>query len=481
MISPAHIVIPPQIGAGRSRIGNETRITSASTEAAAAETRRMVRWWGVLHAGRSALGLVATRTSCGLSDEASADRTQARSAHKTGVPKRDQGFESFSIQWRVGEPSVPQRGTFTPVFEEAPAHRNGGVRDSLEEPERRPKPEGPTSAPPVDFRHLSLPGNQASNRRRRETAHVGGRADCALAGIEIGPDCIEGGVFHDHDHYGSGEHRRQDRVLEPVRKMLRMGQRRLFSQTTVAVANGPESFAGKAPNFGGTPLLGATALKAVLDGLATRGVPASPLFGVPRTTPLPAAGGSAVSFIRALASETQPRRGPRLPTMMRFDSLLVTGTNAVANTPLNWNAVLTGARLTNEARSIRPDLGNPGNRAGPDILATGVRYDGWLARDLALHAIKRAQPIVPLGGSTVGWVVETGGNNWNPPPADTTGTVAGVMLETVAAICDTPELSVGLVPEPQQGDNVQALVNAATNALGLPNVPVNGCRPGSSF
>ena len=32
------------------------------------------------------------------------------------------------------------------VFESAPAHRNGGVRDSLEEPKRRPKPEGPTSA-----------------------------------------------------------------------------------------------------------------------------------------------------------------------------------------------------------------------------------------------------------------------------------------------------------------------------------------------
>ena len=178
----------------------------------------------------------------------------------------------------------------------------------------------------------------------------------------------------------------------------RMGQRRLFSQTTVTVADGPESFAGKAPNFGGAPLLGAPGLQAVLDGLATRGVAAAPLFGVPRTTPLPAAGGPVVGFIRALASETQPRQGPRLPTMMRFDLLLVTGTNAAASTPLAWNAVLTGARLTNEARSFRPDLGNPGNPAGPDILATGVRCDGWLARDLALHAIKRAQPIVPLGG-----------------------------------------------------------------------------------
>src|SRR5271155_2407951 len=28
--------------------------------------------------------------------------------------KRDRGFESRFLQWRVGEPSVPQRGTFTP-------------------------------------------------------------------------------------------------------------------------------------------------------------------------------------------------------------------------------------------------------------------------------------------------------------------------------------------------------------------------------
>jgi hypothetical protein len=51
-------------------------------------------------------------------------------------------------------------------------------------------------------------------------AHVDGRADRAFAGIEISPNRVEGGVFHDHDHHGSGEHRRQDRVLEPVREML---------------------------------------------------------------------------------------------------------------------------------------------------------------------------------------------------------------------------------------------------------------------
>ena len=55
-------------------------------------------------------------------------------------------------------------------------------------------------------------------------AHVDGRADSALAGIEIGPDRIQRSVFRDHDHHGSGEHRRQDRVLEPVRKMFGLDQ-----------------------------------------------------------------------------------------------------------------------------------------------------------------------------------------------------------------------------------------------------------------
>src|ERR1700730_18950015 len=51
-------------------------------------------------------------------------------------------------------------------------------------------------------------------------ANVDGRADRALTGIEIGSDCIEGSVFHDHDQHGGSDHRRQYRVLEPVRKML---------------------------------------------------------------------------------------------------------------------------------------------------------------------------------------------------------------------------------------------------------------------
>jgi hypothetical protein len=48
--------------------------------------------------------------------------------------------------------------------------------------------------PPVDFRHLGLPGNRASNLRRREMALVDRRADSTLTGIEIGFDRVEGGI-----------------------------------------------------------------------------------------------------------------------------------------------------------------------------------------------------------------------------------------------------------------------------------------------
>jgi hypothetical protein len=249
----------------------------------------------------------------------------------------------------------------------------------------------------------------------------------------------------------------------------RTGKRRMFSQTTITVDAGPESFVDNTASFGGASLLGASALKTALDTGASRGIAKTALFGLPRTTPLPPISDTA-AFIRAMASETQPREGPRLPTMMRFDSLLVTGTATAANTPLTWNAVMSGVRFALEARASRADLGNPGNPAGPDVLATGIRAGGRLARDLAVHAIKRAQPIVPLGGGTKGWVVETGRDTWNTPPADTAGTVAAAVLETVAAICDTPELS--LLPDPQPGDDPQTIVNQVTSALGTSTVPV---------
>src|SRR5437588_10228837 len=61
--------------------------------------------------------------------------------------------------------------------------------------------DGEFDLPSVDLRHLGLRGDKTSNGCSGEMAYVDGRADCALAGIEIGPDCIKCGVFHGHDHH----------------------------------------------------------------------------------------------------------------------------------------------------------------------------------------------------------------------------------------------------------------------------------------
>jgi hypothetical protein len=47
--------------------------------------------------------------------------------------------------------------------------------------------DGELDLPPVDFRHLGLPGDQASDRRRCEMAHVDRRADRA---VSVSPGAI---------------------------------------------------------------------------------------------------------------------------------------------------------------------------------------------------------------------------------------------------------------------------------------------------
>jgi hypothetical protein len=181
---------------------------------------------------------------------------------------------------------------------------------------------------------------------------------------------------------------------------------------------------------------------------------------------VPAAGTDIFSLVRAFANETtSPRVGPHLPAQGRFETVLALGTGATPTTPMTWNAVLTGARWTWESRSSAPELGDPGNPAGPDVHAAGVRVGGQLAWDLALHAIKRAQPVLPWAPDALGWLVQTGGDNWDEPAPDTTGTVAAAMLETIAPFCDSPELA--LVPMPQPTDTIQSVVNTLATALGV--------------
>lgn len=262
----------------------------------------------------------------------------------------------------------------------------------------------------------------------------------------------------------------------------RDGQRRIFSLTTVPVAAGSLAFPGSPETaFGGVAHLQNPLIVALLDGLGQRSIAPSSLFGI--ASPAPPAGAppaSAADLIRALASETQPRIGPRLPTQGRHETIFAVGTAPAQNQALAWRALLTGGRWTFETRSANPEQGDPGNGPGPDVHAAGVSVDGPLAYDLAVHALKRAQPILPLGPGQQGWLVSMGGDNWDPPPAPAAGvgTVAAVALETIAALCDTPELS--FLPTPQVGDTIGAIQNAITGALGLspqpPPAPGNADR-----
>ncbi|MDH5301746.1 MAG: hypothetical protein OEW58_10325 [Gammaproteobacteria bacterium] len=251
----------------------------------------------------------------------------------------------------------------------------------------------------------------------------------------------------------------------------RTGQRRIHSLVRLPVSNTTQTFAANLVPFGGSALLATPAMTGLLNSLGMMAIGPSKLFDIP--SPPPAAGpapASIVDLVRRLASEETPRRGPRLPTQARFETILAIG-QAPAGQVLAWNAVVSGARWQWESRSSRPDLANPGNPTATDIHASGVRVDGQLAFDLAFHALKRAQPILPLpavgGGVTPGWMIASAGTNWDDPAADVTGNVSAVMLETVAPFCDTPELGVSAIPIPQPGDTIQGAVNNLASALGV--------------
>jgi hypothetical protein len=242
----------------------------------------------------------------------------------------------------------------------------------------------------------------------------------------------------------------------------RIGRRKIWGAVAVSVAAGP--MAAPADPFGGGNVVGA--LPPTFESVAP-----VPLFGVPTTKAPPGSAPSGlVALLRALASETSPRQGPRLPTMARAETIVVTGTTAGTPTPagtLMWEAVLSGGRWTRETRSAEQASANPGNPAGPDVLAAGVHVSGGLAYDLAVHAMKRAQPILPLpGGMTPGWVIAMDGDNFNVPQDNVTAnTGVGVLLETVAAVCETPELSALTPPAP--GSTIQQALNSVASSLGV--------------
>jgi hypothetical protein len=249
----------------------------------------------------------------------------------------------------------------------------------------------------------------------------------------------------------------------------RDGSRRMRSSVQLNPQSAPaESWTGTLAQFGGTAFLSTPVVQAATGALGVTAVAPVTVFGIPAPPPPPGPAPTGIlDAVRKLANEsTPPRIGPHLPTQARFETILALGTAGATDARYVWQAVLTGGRWTWETRSARAEMADPGNPAGPDVFASGVQVGGQLGYDLALHALKRAEPIIPVAATALGWLAVTDGNNWSPPAADTSGTVAGVMLETIAPFVDSPELS--LLPAPTPGDTVQNAVNALAAQIGVP-------------
>ena len=250
----------------------------------------------------------------------------------------------------------------------------------------------------------------------------------------------------------------------------RAGRRRLTGAVSVNVAAGPVT-PPASPFFGPA----AANIMGIMP-VVMQGVSEAPLFGIPSTASPPSTPPANLrDLVLSLAAEPSPRKAPRLPTMGRLETVAVTGTTDAAALPagtLLWQAVLSGARWAGESRSAQHAEGNPGNPAGPDVHAPGVAATGALAYDLALHALKRAQPMIPLptsnAGTVFGWIVMSAGNNFNPPSdaANFLNTGSGVLLESVAVGCETPWLS-SFTPPPS-GNTVNMMISNAATAMGVP-------------
>lgn len=163
--------------------------------------------------------------------------------------------------------------------------------------------------------------------------------------------------------------------------------------------------------------------------LNQRGLAPAPILGLPPTAP---ASGS--NPVLSALGEAAPREAPRFRTMARTESI-VSGHDGGA--PGNWTSVLTPGFLN--ARSVRNEarLGNPGNEAGPEDHAPGLRVTGALAVDLARAALRRTHHLSLR-------MPELNAQRWADPTGGT-GTIAGSVLQNVAETVESPELS--LVPE----------------------------------
>ena len=192
--------------------------------------------------------------------------------------------------------------------------------------------------------------------------------------------------------------------------------------------------------------------------LTQRGISPAPLVGLPPTAP--AAGSDPVLFA---LGEAAPRESPRFRTMARLDS---TAAGHDGGTPGAWAAVISPGFLAGRSVRGEADLGNPGNPAGPEDHAPGLRATGRLAFDLARAALRRTHHLFTR-------LPELNDPRWNLPAAGT-GSFAGAVLQNVAETVESPELD--LVPE-SVVHSLPGTWNELVNRIGGSLGPLGGATP----
>jgi hypothetical protein len=156
-----------------------------------------------------------------------------------------------------------------------------------------------------------------------------------------------------------------------------------------------------------------------------------------------------VQWANALSGQGPPRDAPRLPTMARRELLVAgAGTDAASGSPAfarTWSGVIAGGRIQPETICAQSRIGAPGSFGGRETTVIGAStHGGILAYDIARHALRRSQDIIPR-------LVTLASSEWNIPaepdavdlgqqPAADNGTMAGALLQTVAPYCESPEL-----------------------------------------
>jgi hypothetical protein len=159
---------------------------------------------------------------------------------------------------------------------------------------------------------------------------------------------------------------------------------------------------------------------------------------------------SLLQWVEALTGEGTPRDAPRLPTMARRELLVAgAGPDTSSGSPAfsrTWMGVIGGGRIQPETVCAATRIGAPGSFGGRETSVVGAAtHGGILAYDIARHALRRSQEIVPR-------LITLGSSAWNIPeeppavdlgkqPGAANGTFAGVVLQTVAPLCESPELN----------------------------------------